>query len=154
MGQRDPSADSLADLRDTVVDRDSPLFQGVTISDRDGLILQGLAIHGDAIRRAGFVLSAVTTANGAAFVVKHRHVRAQQVAHLARFGHQLGFVFEQREHTHFVRGDARMKLHHNARLFLALVVGDGLLVVGVANERERRTARRYLRPHRQLLPFL
>ena len=31
-----------------------------------------------------------------------------------------------------------MKLHHNARLFLALVVGDGLLVVRVANKGQHR----------------
>ena len=43
------------------------LFERVAVADGDGLILQRLAVDGDAVRRAGFVLPTIAATNGALF---------------------------------------------------------------------------------------
>src|SRR4051794_11098052 len=53
------------------VDPDPLLLERVAIADGDGLILQRLAIDGDAVRRADFVLPAVAAADGGLLVVEH-----------------------------------------------------------------------------------
>ena len=77
-----------------------------------------LEIDGDAEGRALFVDAAVTLADGTRFVVGDFHQGLQRFLHFACFGHQLGFVLEQRENARLDRRDARMEPQDDARLLL------------------------------------
>src|SRR5439155_804379 len=50
--------------------RHAPLLGGVAVANGDGIVLQGLAVDGDAKRSAGLVLATIAAADGAFVVVK------------------------------------------------------------------------------------
>src|SRR5690349_18737902 len=60
----------LLQLHSNLPKRHSPLLGRVAVADGDGVVLQGLAVNGDAEGSAGFVLAAITAADGAFIVVK------------------------------------------------------------------------------------
>ena len=64
-----------ADFVHAIVDLDPPLLERVAVADRDGLVLQRLAVDGDAVRRAGLVLPAIAAADGPLLVVEDVEAR-------------------------------------------------------------------------------
>ena len=115
----------------------APLLERVAIADRDGVVGQRLAVDRDAVRRAGFVLAAVAAADRPFFVVEHVEPLLEGRVNLGgHFRHAV--LLHQREDGGLDRGDPRVELHHHAGLHFALVVRCLVLVVGLAEERQRR----------------
>ena len=69
------SRHSGGNFADAVVSFDSPLFQRIAITNCHRVIGQRLAIDRNAIRRAGFILSAIARADCLLFVVEYRIIR-------------------------------------------------------------------------------
>ena len=65
------SIDQTAECGLSLVNWHTPLHAAVAISEGHGVVLQALAIHGDAERRAGLVLPAITATHSPLFVVEH-----------------------------------------------------------------------------------
>ena len=80
-----------------------------------------LAIDGDAVRRARFILAAIATSHGTLFVIEDTEVLLEvAVDLLGDFGHTV--FFNQRENGGFDGRQTRMQLHHHSRLHFPFVV--------------------------------
>src|SRR5215475_7131148 len=100
------SPDPSANVFDHVINLDAPLLEAIAVADGDSFVLKRLAVHGDAKRRAGFVLTAVAAADGALFVVEDVHVRLEGSVNVLRhFGHAV--FFHERKNGRFDWGDPR-----------------------------------------------
>ena len=101
-------------------DFDAVLLHRVAVAKRDGVeqlrtfFAERIEIHGDAPRRALFILIPVTFADVAAVVPFGGEVRLEQVENLPGFFDERRFVAEEREDGDFDRRDARGKLHDDA----------------------------------------
>ena len=95
-----------------------------------------LKIDRDSKWSARFVLAAITAADCTGLVVENIHVRPEQRLHLACFRHQRRLVFQKWKDARLDRRHARMKAEHDARFAFAFLIGDGFLVVSLAEERE------------------
>src|SRR5690349_16265594 len=85
-----------SEFRSYVVHLHPPLFESVPIPNRHRLVLHRLAIDGDAVGRARFVLPAVAAADGSLFVVEDVPAFLElAVDLLSDFGHAV--LLHQRE---------------------------------------------------------
>src|SRR4051794_10591699 len=72
----------------TVVDFDAPLLEGVAVAEGDGAVGESLAINGDAVRGADFILAGIAAADGPLFIVKDVEVGLQGAINLlGNLGH-------------------------------------------------------------------
>src|SRR5262245_42172325 len=82
--------DSLAQLGHQVVFVHAPLTEAVAIANPYRAVAERLAIDGDAIGRAGFVLPAIAAADRALLVVEDGHLRLDgAIDPLGDFGHAI-----------------------------------------------------------------
>ena len=63
--------ESLCQFGFAIRERTSPLLEAVAIADGDRVVAEGLAVDGDAERRAYLILATVAATHGAFFIVKH-----------------------------------------------------------------------------------
>src|SRR5215470_9312553 len=63
-----PDGQAVGEVGRERVDADAVLSHRVALPDRDGLVVQGLEVDGDAVRGADLVLAAVAAADGAGVV--------------------------------------------------------------------------------------
>src|SRR4030042_3336779 len=110
---------------------DADLVHAVALADGDGLVLEGLAVDGDAERRAGLVLSAGAPADRALLLVEAVESALQIVVDVAG-ALRHAFLLDPREHGGLDRGQGRVEPQQVARLAAGL-----LLVVSVHEERQR-----------------
>ena len=104
--------------------------------DALGLVADGVEVHGDAVRSADLVLTAVTLADGTGVVVIDHEVLAQLVADLHGL---LAQLLAQGQDGALIRSQSRMQTQHGADILLALGIHEVLLVVGLAQEGQRHT---------------
>src|SRR3954463_6996839 len=112
------STDTLAEVDSDRVLSDARLLHGVALADGDRAVLHGLAVHGDAERRARLVLAAVAPPDRARLVVEAGDAaRAQVLVDLhGPLGHAV--LLHQRENTGLDRRQRRLDAQHHARLAL------------------------------------
>src|SRR6184192_4952149 len=98
---------ALRQVRHETIGRDPVLLQRVAIPHGHRSVRGGLAVYGDAKRRARFVLPAVAAADRATVVVEHVVVLAEVVVDAARqLGHPV--LVDEGKHGRFERRDGRM----------------------------------------------
>src|SRR3954452_21778862 len=114
------STDTLAEVGPDRVLADARLLHGVALADGDRAVLHGLAVHGDAERRARLVLAAVAPPDRARLVVEAAvAARAQVLVDLhGLLGHAV--LLHQRENTGLDRRQRRLDAQRDARLTLDL----------------------------------
>jgi hydrogenase maturation protease len=115
------------------------LFHGIAVAQGDGVAQFGslperVEINGEAEGGAGFVLAAVSAADGARVVVEDVHVRAQEVADGAGFFDQFRAVLEQREDAGLDGSDPGMEPEDDPFLEFAFIVGGFVFAIGLADQ--------------------
>src|SRR4051812_28347110 len=85
-------------------------------------LAERLEIDRDTERCARLVLPGIATADVARLVVKAIHLTLERIVHLARFGHELRLVLEQREDADFHWRDPRMETEDSALFDFAVHV--------------------------------
>src|SRR3989344_1521416 len=87
------------------------LLSRIAVAHRYVAIVERVKVHGNAKRRADFVLSAVSFAD-VAIVVEHDGSKFsfEHGEYFPRLLHQRWFVLEKREHGDFYRGHCRFEL--------------------------------------------
>ena len=126
-----------------LLDGDAHLLHGVALADGDAvvgggvLVAHGVEVEGDAVRRADLVGAAVALADGAGLVVVDHEVLRQLGVQLLRRSRE-HLLLAQRQDRRLVRRERRVQVQHGAHVVVALLVlAHDLLVVGVAEERQR-----------------
>ena len=128
----------LGDVVLQFADGDTNLFHGVTVADGDAvvsgsvLVANGLEVNGDAQRRADFILTAVTLADGTGIVKVHHEVLTQHLVNLFCLGRQL---LAQRQDSSLEGCQSGMQTQHSADVGITLlVVANHFLVISFAQE--------------------
>ena len=97
-----------------------------------------MAVDGDAVGCASFVLAAIPTADRAFLVIEDVEVRLERAIDVFRhFRHAV--LLDEREYRGLDRSDPGMEFHHDTSLHLAVLVGRFVFRVGFAKERQRRS---------------
>src|SRR2546430_16955752 len=114
-------ADPRAQLLDHAVLGDADLGHRIAVAERDGAVLHGLVVDGDAEGRADLVLATIPLADRPRLIVVHRELPPERVVD-APGALRLAVLAEQWEDSRLVRGELRMQAQHDARLALHLVL--------------------------------
>ena len=85
-----------------------------------------------------FVLTAISTSDRAALVIKNCHVRTQKNYDLFGLRHELHIVFEQRENAALDRCHPGMQTQNNPRFHFAFLVWGLVFFVRITDQREDR----------------
>ena len=112
-----------------LVERNTDLLHRVTLTNGDGVILNGIKVVGDAEGRTNFVLATVATANSTGIVVLDVPQVTQLLSQfLCRAGQ---FVLaRQRQDSNLDGSQTRVELEDDALIDTTLCVGGFVLVVG------------------------
>src|SRR4051812_35243563 len=112
--QRDPLLDDLTDA----VSRDALLFERVTIAKRDGSVLEGLAVDGEAEWRSDLILPPIAATDRGRLVVEHGEALSQILRELVgELGHAV--FLDKRKDAGLDRRERRMKSEDDAAFVLA-----------------------------------
>ena len=95
-----------------------------------------IEVNRDAEGCAGLVLSAVSAADGSAFIVEDIHDRSQRGGYLLGLFHQCGLVFQKRKNAALDRCHAGMETEDGASLGVSFFICDCFLVEGLTKEGE------------------
>ena len=135
LGSTRPSLEGGVDLGDEGFDGDALLGHGVAVAEGDGAVfLQGVEVDGDAEGGADFVLTAVAAADGAGLVPEAVPALLEALEDGAGEVAEFGAVLDEGEDGDLDGGDGGGEVEDGADVFLALVVNEFLLFVGVAEE--------------------
>ena len=131
------TSEAVGDFAGDLVEGDPFLNQGISVPEGDGLVLGGLAVDGEAERRADFILPTVTPADGSLLIEGGIQPGPFEITiqFCRDFGHP--FFFDQGENRRLDRCQSRMQLQHGARLQFSLFIRLLIDVIRLAEKGQR-----------------
>ncbi len=114
-----------------VVDGYTLLLHGVAVADGDGVVVEGVVVHGDAEGGSDSILTAIAAADGVLLVVLQHVLMLEEIHDFASLLGQAVFL-DQGEHGSFVGSEHGGEVEHGA----GGTVGEGLVLQRMAENGE------------------
>lgn len=108
------------------VHRDANLLGGIPVSDRDGIVLlDGVKVHGYAVRDANLVRSAISPSDGTGGIPLNVVPLLNTLKQFARCLHKRLLILYKRQNCRLDRRNTGIKLEESSLLSTNLVLGIG-----------------------------